>query len=203
MKKDNIDAQARAIVDRLGPPPLEMLEREIERLERTGAYKKLALGCLTTLVVAAAVIVLLTHLWLGVVQIDGTGMTPQLRPGGAVLTVKMGSPAQKDVISFYYNNKIYVKRVIGTAGDWIDINADGIVTVNGKILDEPYVSKPALGECEIALPCLVPAGTMFVMGDNRSVSEDSRGKLGTIDAEAVAGKVILRIWPLSQLGKVK
>lgn len=202
MEKNNSDDQARAIVDRLGPPPMDLLEREISRLERNGALFKLGLGCLLALVVSAAVLVLLTNLWLGVVKIDGKSMTPGLRPGAVILTAKTDAPALQEVVSFYVNNRMYVKRVIAAAGDWVDIDAGGIVSVNGRQLEEPYVAKPSLGACETELPCQVPAGTVFVMGDNRAVSEDSRGALGTIATQAVCGRAIFCVWPLSQFGRV-
>jgi len=202
MGKKESDGQARAVIDRLGRSSIEMLDREIARLERNAAYRKLALRCLLVLIVAAAIVVLLTNLWLSVLQIDGTSMAPLLQSGDVVLAAKTDSPAYKDVIAFYYNNKLQVKRVIGTAGDWVDISGDGIVSVNGNVLTEPYVTEPQLGDCWIDLPYRVPSGTLFVMGDHRPVSEDSRGRMGPIDREMIAGKVVFKLWPLTRLGRI-
>jgi len=202
MKKNNSDDQIQEVIDRLGHPSLELLDMEIARQERKDAYIKIALCCLGILAIAAAVIVLLTNVWLNVLQIDGTSMAPQMQPGNIVLSVKTDSPARKDVISFYYNNKMYVKRVIGTAGDWIDISDNGTVSVNGNALREPYVTELSLGECSVKLPYQVPSGTVFVMGDNRPVSKDSRGQLGPTDKELIIGKVVFKLWPLSRLGKI-
>ena len=203
MGMNNSDGQVRAVVDRLGRPSLEVLDREIARQERRDAYAKLALRALLALILTASVVVLLTNLWLSVLQIDGTSMTPQLQLGDVVLAVKTDSPAQKDVISFYYNNKTYVKRVIGKSGDWIDISGEGIVSVNGRVLSEPYVAELGVGDCGIELPYQVPSGTVFVMGDNRPISKDSRGPLGPIDKEQIIGKVVFRLWPLSRAGRVR
>ena len=202
MKEDDSNAQARAVIDRLGRPSIEMLGREIARQERKDAYRKLALHSLLVFIAAAAVIVLLTNLWLSVLQIDGTGMAPQLQPGDIALAVKTDSPARKTVIAFYYNNKLHVKRVIGIAGDLVDINGEGVVSVNGSTLGEPYVTELSLGDCEIKLPYRVPSGTVFVLGDNRPVSEDSRGRMGPIDKEMIVGKAVFKLWPLSRLGRI-
>ena len=202
MDKNNTADPVRAVIDRLGRPSLEMLEREIARQERGEAYRRLLFGVLGVLAVTAAAAVLLTNLWLNVLQIDGTSMTPRLQLNDVVLTMKTDSPAQKDVIAFYYNNKVYVKRVIGTAGDSIYISEEGVVSVNGGVLNEPYAAEPSLGGCDIDLPYLVPSGTVFVMGDNRVDSKDSRNGLGPIDKELIIGKVVFTLWPFSRLGRV-
>jgi len=203
MKKNNADEQARALVERLGHPSAEMLGREIARQDRIDACVKLALHAAGSLVMAACVIVLVTNLWLHVLQVDGTSMAPQMQRNDVILAAKTDTPGRQDVISFYCNNKVFVKRVIGTAGDWIDIDGDGVVSVNGNALSEPYVAEPSLGECSVALPFEVPSGTVFVMGDNRPVSNDSRGPLGPVDKEMIIGRVVFRLWPLSRLGRVR
>ena len=202
MKKNTTDDQARAVINRLGHPSVELLNLEIARQERIDAYAKLALHGLCILVAIAFVMLLLTNLWFNVLQIDGASMAPQMQLKDVVFAVKTDSPGRQDVISFYYNNKVFVKRVIGTAGDWIDITSEGVVSVNGNVLGEPYVTEPDLGECSIKLPYQVPSGTVFVMGDNRPASKDSRGQLGPIDKEMIIGKVVFKLWPLSRLGRV-
>ena len=192
----------RALVDRLGRPSLEVLGKEIARYERRDIFARLALFVLAVVLVTAAIVVLLNGLWLGVLQIDGTSMAPRLQLGDVVLTVKYSKPARGDVIAFYYNNKIFVKRVIGTAGDFIDISGEGAVSVNSQRIDEPYVTEPSLGDCDIRMPYMVPSGTVFVMGDNRALSKDSRNQLGPIDKDLMIGKAVLRLWPLSRMGRV-
>lgn len=131
-------------------------------------------------------------------------MTPSLGEGDIVLSVKGGSFKTGDVVAFYYNNKILVKRVIARSGDWVDIDDDGNVTVNGIMLDEPYVSEKALGECDIKLPYQVPESRVFVMGDHRSTSVDSRNSaIGCVSEEQIVGKIVFRVWPLKSFGKTK
>ena len=106
-----------------------------------------------------------------------------------------------DVIAFYYNNKLLVKRVIAGPGDWVDLADDGTVYVNGKELEEPYLEEKALGETNIDYPYQVPEDRWFVMGDHRSVSLDSRTKaIGPIAEEQIVGKLIWRLWPFDAAG---
>ena len=140
---------------------------------------------------------------LPVLRVTGTSMTPTLHDDELVVCRKRGSFQKGDIVAFYYNNKILLKRVIATAGDVVDIKEDGTVIVNGKTLNEPYVDGKALGECDIELPYQVPDERIFVMGDHRSTSVDSRTKrIGCIAEEAVLGKVSLRIYPFKRIGTV-
>ena len=151
----------------------------------------------------AAVSILIAVLLLPVLRIYGTSMTPTLEESDIVLSVKGGKFDTGDVIAFYYNNKILVKRVIAQTGDWVNIDKDGVVYVNGEVIDEPYVSGRSLGECDIELPYQVPEGRVFVMGDHRDVSIDSRSStIGCIAEEQVVGRIIFRIWPFKEIGKV-
>jgi len=158
---------------------------------------------LSFLVVAAAIILVVTNLWVTVLQIDGSSMNPLLKMDEIILALKTDNPSQNDVIVFSRNEKIYVKRVIAMAGDWVNIDDDGIVTVNGTILEEPYVSELSVGVCDINFPYQVPAGSVFVMGDNRPLSKDSRdSQFGSVSREQIAGKVVMRAWPPSRIGFV-
>lgn len=202
MRNSN-DKKIREQVDRLGCPTIGMLDREIARHEKKESYRKLVRGAVIALITTAAVIILITNLWVPVLQIDGSSMNPLLVMDDVVLAVKTDNPEKNDIIAFTHNDKLHVKRVIATAGDWIDISADGVVSVNGEILDEPYVTELSLRDCDIDFPFQVPAETVFVMGDNRPVSMDSRdSQFGTVRREQIIGKVEFRVWPLSQIGSI-
>ena len=184
-------------------PEVEALKEELERLrkkQKTGYRLRLILGIL---VVVAAAAVLVSTLWVPVLQINGSSMEPTLNKGEFVLAVKSDDYKTGDLIAFYYNNKILVKRVIATEGQWVDMSEDGQVYVNSMKLDEPYLTETAYGDCDITLPYQVPEGRVFVMGDHRSVSLDSRNTaIGSIAEEQVVGKLFFRIWPLTELGSV-
>lgn len=184
-------------------PATEALEQELDRVKRAERYRRTLRSTFFTLVVVAAIAVLVAVLWMPVLQIFGASMNPTLYDGELVISLKTDDLKTGDVVSFYYNNKILVKRVIATAGDWVDIDKDGNVYVNGKLLDEPYVSEKSLGDCDIELPYQVPDSRVFVMGDHRSVSVDSRTQeIGSIPEEQLVGKLVFRIWPLSHIGAI-
>jgi len=134
-------------------------------------------------------------------QIYGTSMTPTLENGDLILSIKESHFEKGDIVAFYYNNKILVKRVIATSSEWVDIDGDGNVAVNGIKLSEPYIKDKALGECNIKLPYQVPEGKIFVMGDHRSLSVDSRhSSVGCVAEEQIVGKLVLRVWPIRSIG---
>ena len=144
--------------------------------------------------------VLVATLWLPVLQIYGSSMTPTLEEGDIVVSIKSKTYETGDIVAFYYNNKILIKRVIAGSGDWVDLDEDGTVYVNGEKLDEPYVKDKAFGECDLELPYQVPESRIFVMGDHRSVSVDSRSKaVGCVAEEQIVGKLVCRIWPLTDI----
>ena len=131
-------------------------------------------------------------------------MTPTLEDGDIVVSVKESHFERGEIIAFYYNNKILVKRVIASAGEWVDIDEHGNVKVNGALLEEPYIDQRALGECNITLPYQVPDGKIFVMGDHRSVSIDSRNTaVGCISEEQIVGKLVLKVWPFEAAGVIE
>lgn len=182
-------------------PELELIEAELAREKYGRKYRKVFRSTIYVLLIVAAITVLIATIWLPVLQVYGSSMTPTLEGGDIVISLKVGNFKTGDIIAFYYNNKVLIKRVIGISGDWIDIDEDGVVTLNGEELDEPYISEHALGDCNISLPFQVPEGKIFVMGDHRSVSVDSRNKaIGCISDENIVGKLTFRVWPLKQFG---
>lgn len=184
-------------------PSVEALERELKRERYRSNYRATLRSTISALITVAAIAVLVATLLLPVLQIYGTSMTPTLTDGDIVISLKESDFQKHDVVAFYYNNKILVKRVIARAGEWVNIDEEGNVTVDGVQLDEPYVMDKAFGDCNITLPYQVPEGRLFVMGDHRSVSVDSRNSaVGCVAEEQIVGKLIFRIWPLDGFGRI-
>lgn len=176
-------------------------KKEKKRILYQRKYRETLKSTVSVLVVVAALAVLAATLWLPVLRIYGNSMTPTLSEGNLVATVKTTDFKTGDVVAFYYNNKLLVKRVIAGPGDWVDIADDGTVYVNGKELEEPYLEEKALGETDIEYPYQVPENRWFVMGDHRSVSLDSRTRaIGAIAEEQIVGKLIWRLWPFDEAG---
>lgn len=184
-------------------PSAEQLEAELKREKYKRRYHSVLRSTIYTLITVAAIAVLVATLWLPVLQIYGSSMTPTLQDGEIIFSVKTADLEPGDIVAFYYNNKILVKRVICGPGDWVNIDEDGTVYVNEVRLKEPYLAEKALGDCNIEMPYQVPDGKIFVMGDHRSTSVDSRNTaVGCVAQEQIVGKIIFRIWPLNRLGDV-
>ena len=177
-------------------PRLEQMESELKRVKYKRRYRSVLRSTVYALITVAAAAVLVATLWMPVLQIYGASMSPTLEEGEIILSLKTGQFAPGDIVAFYYNNKILVKRVIAGPGDWVNIEADGTVFVNSEALDEPYLVEKAFGDCNIELPYQVPESRVFVMGDHRSVSVDSRSTaVGCVAQEQIVGKLVLRLWP--------
>lgn len=181
----------------------DQIEAELKRVRYKRGYRWALRSTVYTLLIAAAIAVLVATLWMPVLRIYGSSMTPTLNNDEIVLTVKSGTFERGDICAFYYNNKLLVKRIIGCPGDWINIDEDGTVYINGEPYDEPYVKEKALGDCDIELPFQVPEERYFVMGDDRPVSVDSRSTaIGAVAVDQIIGKIVFRLWPLSSAGAV-
>lgn len=184
-------------------PSVMQLEEELKRERYKRSYRATLKSMIYTLIVVAAISVLVATFCLPVLQIYGSSMNPTLQDGEVVVSVNTDKLESGDILAFYYNNKIMVKRVIARAGDWVDFDRDGTVYVNAVPVDEPYLIEKAFGECDIKLPYQVPHGEIFVMGDHRSTSIDSRSMaIGCVKDEQIVGKVIFRIWPLKRIGTI-
>lgn len=184
-------------------PGLDLLEAELERERYKKRYGRVLRSTAFSLVVVAAAAVLIAVLLLPVLQISGTSMTESLQDEDIVVALNSSKYKTGDIIVFYYNNNILVKRVIAAAGDWVNIDKDGNVYVNEELLEEPYISEKALGDCNITLPYQVPDGRCFVMGDHRATSIDSRNTaVGCVSNDMVIGKILFRAWPISGFGIV-
>lgn len=182
-------------------PDVELLEAELKRIKYRSRFRTVLRSTICTLVVVAAVAVLVATIWMPVLQIYGSSMAPTLNEKNIVISIKGMDFDRGDLIAFYVGNKILVKRTIAGPGQWVDIDEDGNVYVDGELLDEPYLIEKALGECDIELPYQVPENRYFCMGDHRSTSVDSRNSnVGCISEEQIVGKIVFRIWPFSEFG---
>jgi len=176
---------------------------ELTRERYRNSFVRSLRGTIFALITVAAAAVLVAVLLLPVLRIYGTSMSPTLEEGNYVLSVKGSDFKTGDVVAFYYNNKVLVKRVIAVAGEWVNMDEDGTVYVNDVKLDEPYVTDLAIGQCDIELPYQVPDSRIFVMGDHRSVSVDSRSStIGCIADEQIVGRIVFRLWPFGGFGAI-
>lgn len=187
-----------------GLPTTGQLAKELKRVRYNSGFSGMLRSTIGILITVAAIAVLIAVLLLPVLQIYGTSMAPTLSEGNIVVSVKGSEFQTGDVVAFYYNNKILVKRVIANPGQWVDIDSAGNVYVDNVQLEEPYIEEKAFGETNIELPYQVPDSRIFVMGDNRDASIDSRNtSVGCVSDEQIVGKIVFRIWPAKEMGWVK
>lgn len=180
------------------------VEQELKREQYKSRYKKTLKSTVFALVTAAAAAVLVATLWMPVLQIFGSSMTPTLQEGQIVVSVKVDEMEPGDIVAFYYGNKVLVKRYIAGPGDWVNIQEDGTILVNDSVLEEPYLTEKAFGICDLELPYQVPEGTYFLVGDQRETSVDSRhSSIGCISADQIVGKIVYRVWPFDVFGTVE
>ncbi len=185
-------------------PSTEQLKAERERERYKKRYLRVLRSTIYVLIVVAAVAVLVATLLMPVLQIYGTSMTPTLNEGDIVISVRNPEFKPGDLMVFYVGNKILVKRYIAGPGQWVDIDEEGNVFVDGKPLNEPYIETKSLGDCNIELPYQVPENKIFCMGDHRATSVDSRNTaVGCVAEEQLVGKIVFRVWPMGDFGKVK
>ena len=185
-------------------PALDQLKKELKREQYHRRFKRLLRSTISALIVVAAVAAQIATLLLAVLQIAGTSMEPSLMDGDIVLLMKTARLKTGDLCAFYYSNKILIKRIIATPGDYIWINPDGTVYLNGTELPEPYVQEKALGECDVEFPMQIIEKNYFMMGDQRETSIDSRSSvIGNIAQDQIIGKIICKFWPLSEFTWLK
>ena len=196
MKKDNTEV----INQRFS---IDELQDELKREQKKRQYRTTTRNTIFVMIVVAAIAILIATLWMPVLRIYGTSMTPTLEEGNIVISLKGTSFDRGDIIAFYYENKLLVKRCIAGPSDWVDMDQDGNVFVNGEMLDEPYISEKAYGDVTIKFPYQVPEGRYFVLGDHRATSADSRLTIiGCVAEEQIVGKITFRILPIKGFGAV-
>lgn len=185
-------------------PPISQLEAELARERHRRRYNRTLRSTVYSLIVVAAVAVLAATIFFPVLRIFGSSMSPCVNEGEIVVAFKGSGFERGDVVALWYGNKMLVKRVIAGPAQWVNLDADGNVYVDGQLIEEPYVKNKAFGECNIALPYQVPDGRYFVLGDHRSISQDSRNTaVGCIAEEQIVGKILFRVWPFSAFGTIK
>lgn len=195
--------ESRQVVNNGAVTDPEQIKAERKRLRRRRQWKKALATTIAALLVAAAAAVLIATLFLPMLQVSGTSMEPTLEEGDVIVLIKTDNFKTGQLVGIRYNGKVLLKRIIGGPGDWIDIDEDGNVSVNGEVLDEPYITDKSMGNTDLTYPCQVPDNSYFVLGDHRSVSVDSRNSaVGYIRKEQIIGRGVFRIWPLHRMSLI-
>lgn len=185
-------------------PTIEQTEAERKRLKRSKYYRQALVGTINVLLVVAAVAVLVATLFLPILQVSGTSMEPTFTDGDIIVLFKSKKFETGELIAFHHSGKILIKRVIGIPGDFITMDSEGNVYVNGELLDEPYVTEKTLGDCAIEFPYQVPENSVFVLGDHRNVSVDSRStEIGSVQYDEIIGKIKVKVWPIEDFTIIK
>ena len=180
------------------------VEQELKHERYKIRYRRTLKSTVFALITAAAAAVLVATLWLPVLQIFGSSMTPTLQEGQIVVSVKVKEMEPGDIVAFYYGNKVLIKRYIAGPGSWVEVQEDGTVIVDGTVLEEPYLTEKSLGICDLEFPYQVPDGSYFLMGDQRETSVDSRhSSVGCIAADELVGRIVFRVWPMDVFGAVE
>lgn len=183
---------------------ISQIEQELKKEKFKSKYVKVLLSTIYTLIIVASVAALIATFIMPVLQISGSSMSPTLEEGQIVVTLKTEKINKGDVIAFYHGNKILIKRVIATSGNWVKITDEGDVYVDGKLIEEPYLEKKSIGQYDVEFPLQVSEGSYFILGDSRETSVDSRNAvIGCINKEDIIGKVLFKVWPIKQIGVVK
>jgi len=184
-------------------PSSGIVEQELKREQYKRRYRRTLKSTIFALVTAAAAAVLVATLWLPVLQIYGSSMTPTLQEGEIVVSAKVGKLEPGDIVAFYYGNKVLIKRYIAGPGTWVEITEDGTILLDGQVLEEPYVTEKSLGICDLEFPYQVPEESYFLVGDHRETSVDSRhSSVGCISRDQMVGKIVFRVWPMEAFGSM-
>lgn len=203
MDKENTDIN-NSDHEYLEIPPIEFIREELEREEARYSFRKTLWNIAAVLIVAAAVTALIATRLFILIQINGNSMEPTMAEGEVIFIHQTKEVEVGDIIGFYYGGRILLKRAIGSEGDQINIDVDGNVYVNGKMLEESYLAEKSQGKCDLDFPFEVPEGMFFVLGDNRSVSVDSRIRsIGCVDRDQIVGKAVFRAWPIDRMGSIR
>ena len=189
---------------RLQAPVSEQIKQERRKIRQRKAFRKFIIRTVSVLIVVAAISVLIATYWLPVLKVYGSSMSPTMEPGEVIVTVKSDAYKNGDIVAFWQGNKLLIKRVIAEPGQWVDIDSDGVVSVDGQNLNESYLSEKTKGTCDIELPHQVKESHWFLLGDNRESSLDSRTTfIGDVSKDQIESKILFRIWPVNKIGIVR